>query len=82
MQTLGNVAEQCLPSLVRFLLKWYEAQIINLNFLRQQQQQQLQQTESTSQLAAQASKLPNKTRQQQMIQAKQERDFIDERKEV
>lgn len=97
MQTLGNVAEQCLPSLVRFLLKWYDAQLLNLNFLKQQhmQQQMMQQNESTSQSAASSSssssstatsassKLPNnKTRQLQIIQAKQERDYLDERKEV
>lgn len=67
VQTIGNVAEQCLPSIVRFLIKWYEAQIQNLNHIKQVQQQQ--QTEQANQTSS--SKIPYKAKQQQIIQAKQ-----------
>lgn len=67
VQTIGNVAEQCLPSQVRFLLTWHEKQIQNLTHMKQMQQ--VQQAEQMNQ--ASASKIPLKTRQQQLIQAKQ-----------
>ncbi len=64
VQIIGNVAEQCLPSLVRFLFKWYEGQIQNLNYIKQNQPNE-QNNQQTS------SKVPFKVKQQQMIQAKQ-----------
>jgi hypothetical protein len=67
VQTLGNVAEQCLPSLVRFLIKWHDAQMQNLNHFKQIHQ--TQQSEQASQLSS--LKIPQKAKQQQLIQAKQ-----------
>ena len=37
---MGQVAEQSLPSLVRTLLMWHEAQMSNLNYLKMQNQHQ------------------------------------------
>ena len=39
VSTLGQVAEQCLPSLTHTLLVWHEAQLTNLAFLKQTQAQ-------------------------------------------
>ena len=51
LATLGQVAEQCLPSLLHTLLLWHEAQMTNLAYLRQQQQIQ-QQQQINAELAA------------------------------
>ena len=61
------MAEQCLPSLVRFLIKWHDAQMQNLNHFKQIQQ--TQHSEQASQLSS--LKIPQKAKQQQLIQAKQ-----------
>jgi hypothetical protein len=42
MSTLGQVAEQCLPSLTHTLLVWHDAQLANLIFLKQTQAQHAQ----------------------------------------
>ncbi len=64
VQIIGSVAEQCLPSIIRFLLKWYEGQTQNLNYMKQNQPND--QTNQSNSL-----KVPHKLKQQQMIQAKQ-----------
>lgn len=64
---MGNVAEQCLPSLTRTLLVWHESQISNLNFLKQQQQLQ----SDTSSFSTMANTKTNlKSKQQLLTQAK------------
>jgi hypothetical protein len=67
--TMGNVAEQCLPSLTRTLLVWHESQLSNLNFLKQQQQQQLQSDASSFSTMAN-TKTNLKSKQQLLTQAK------------
>ena len=66
---MGNVAEQCLPSLTRTLLVWHESQLSNLNFLKQQQQQQLQSDASSFSTMAN-TKTNLKSKQQLLTQAK------------
>ena len=39
LMTMGHVAEQSLPSLIRALLVWHESQIANITYLKRQQQQ-------------------------------------------
>jgi hypothetical protein len=65
--TMGNVAEQCLPSLLRSLLIWHEAQFSNLNYLKQHLNQVHKQQADAIQ--ASNSKLTLKLKQQ-LIQAK------------
>lgn len=57
--TMGQVAEKSLPSLIRTLLMWHEAQISNLNYLKQQNQQQ-----TDSNVLNSTSKAALKTKQQ------------------
>jgi len=54
ISTMGNLAEKCLPSLTRTLLVWYETQVANLNYLKQQSQVDLNQTLSNSKLLSKA----------------------------
>lgn len=61
---MGQVAEQSLPSLVRTLLMWHEAQMANLNYLKMQNQQQIDLNPSNA-----SSKTALKTKQH-LIQAK------------
>ena len=65
---MGNVAEQCLPSLTRTLLVWHESQLSNLNFLKQQQQQLQSDASSFSTMANTKTNL--KSKQQLLTQAK------------
>lgn len=72
--TMGHVAEQSLPSLLRSLLIWHESQIHNLNYLKQQQQhnllhQQQQQIQTDSNLNWSSSKVNVKAKQH-LLQAK------------
>ena len=65
---MGNVAEQCLPSLTRTLLVWHESQLSNLNFLKQQQPQLQSDASSFSTMANTKTNL--KSKQQLLTQAK------------
>ncbi|RNA38647.1 furry isoform X3, partial [Brachionus plicatilis] len=76
MATMAQVAEKSLPSLVRTLLMWHEAQISNLTYLKQQNQQQNDSNPLNS-----SSKAALKTKQH-LMQAKMESDILDERKEL
>ncbi|CAF0877343.1 unnamed protein product [Brachionus calyciflorus] len=74
--TMSQVAEQSLPSLVRTLLMWHEAQISNLNFLKLQNQQLIEANGLNP-----SSKVALKTKQH-LIQVKMETEILDERKEL
>jgi len=79
--TMGQVAEQCLPSLTKALLVWHESQMSNLSYLKQQQQAVHKQQVD----AAQASNANSKTLlkvKQQLLQQKLENELLDERKEL
>jgi hypothetical protein len=54
ISTMGNLAEKCLPSLTRTLLVWYETQVANLNYLKQQSQVDINLTQSNSKLLSKA----------------------------
>jgi hypothetical protein len=70
VMTMGAVAEQCLPSLLRTLLIWFESQLNNLNYLKQQQQIIQKQQADAAQTANTNSKVNLKVKQQQLLQAK------------
>jgi len=81
VQTMGQVAEQCLPSLTKALLVWHESQMSNLSYLKQQHQAIHKQQVD----AAQASNANSKTIlkvKQQLLQQKLENELLDERKEL
>lgn len=63
---MGQVAEQCLPSLIRTLLIWHESQLANLNYLKIQNQQQ---TEYNAFSISAPSKIALKAKQH-LMQAK------------
>lgn len=81
IQTMGHVAEHCLPSLVRTLLIWHDSQISNLNFLKIEQLNLYKQNIEAAQASGSSSKTITKVKQQ-LILKKQERDLVDERKEL
>jgi hypothetical protein len=77
--TMGQVAEQCLPSLVRTLLMWHESQLSNLNYIKK-----LQEVTSANNInnpSTASTKISMKARQL-LIQAKLDNEFMDERKEL
>lgn len=81
VQTMGQLAEKCLPSLVRSLLIWYESQMSNLNYLKQQQQLVYKQYIEAAQSSNASTKTILKVKQQ-LLQQKLENELLDERKEL
>jgi hypothetical protein len=78
---MGQLAEKCLPSLVRALLVLYESQMSNLSYLRQKQQFVYKQHVEAAQSSNASTKTILKVKQQ-LLQQKLENELLDERKEL